>query len=94
MKKSLYKIKRSSAFKRELKTVRKRGYNMDELNKIVDDLADGKPLDPKYRDHALVGNWKGYRECHITSDWLLIYKIEANVLILTLQRTGTHSDLF
>jgi len=90
----LYTVKRSNEFKRGLKAARIRGYNMTVLDDVVDTLADGKPLDPKHRDHALVGNWKGYRECHITPDWLLIYKIEANILILTLQRTGTHSDLF
>lgn len=94
MQKSLYKVKHSTAFKRELKIARRRGYNMGTLNEVVDALADGKSLDPKHNDHALIGNWKGYRECHITPDWLLIYKIDAGVLILTLQRTGTHSDLF
>ncbi|MCL2357009.1 MAG: type II toxin-antitoxin system YafQ family toxin [Defluviitaleaceae bacterium] len=94
MQKSLYKVEQSNQFKRELKIIRRRGYDVSALNEVVNELADGKPLSPKYKDHALKGNWKGYRECHITPDWLLIYKIEANVLILTLQRTGTHSDLF
>ena len=67
---------------------------MDSLDYIVTTLLNGKTLSPKYRDHALTGNWKGYRECHIAPDWLLIYKIEADVLLLVLQRTGTHSDLF
>jgi len=90
----LYKIKRSTAFKQEVKKVRKRGYDMTLLDYVVDILAMGKQLPPSYKDHALIGNWKGYRECHVAPDWLLIYKIEDNVLILTLQRTGTHSDLF
>ena len=90
----LYTVKRSNEFKRGLKSARKRACDMSKLDEVVDTLAAGKLLAPKHRDHALIGNWQGYRECHITPDWLLIYKIEANVLILTLQRTGTHSDLF
>jgi mRNA interferase YafQ len=57
-------------------------------------LVQNKPLPQKYRDHQLVGNYSGHRECHITPDWLLIYKIEEDILTLSLTRTGTHSDLF
>ncbi len=57
-------------------------------------MADGKPLETKYKDHSLVGNYRGCRECHITPDWLLIYKVYDNDLVLYLTRTGTHSDLF
>lgn len=57
-------------------------------------LAMEKPLPEKCRDHALTGNWEGHRECHIQPDWLLVYRIEEDVLVLTLARTGTHSDLF
>ena len=57
-------------------------------------LANGEKLDPKYNDHSLSGNWAGFRECHIQPDWLLIYRIDDDVLVLTLSRTGTHSDLF
>lgn len=57
-------------------------------------LANGETLPPKYKDHELKGNYQGHRECHIEPDWLLIYKIENDILILTLTRTGTHSDLF
>ena len=90
----LYEIKRTNAFKRELKNIRKRGLDMAELDFVVDALASGKVLPSKYCDHALKGKWRGSRECHVAPDWLLIYKIKANVLVLTLQRTGTHSDLF
>ena len=90
----MYKVQRTAKFKRQYRNILKRGYNSVLFDEVVTVLANGEPLDPKHRDHALVNNWKGYRECHITPDWHLIYKIEADVLILTLQRTGTHSDLF
>lgn len=64
------------------------------LKSIVTKLANGESLDPKYKDHPLTGNWVGHRECHIQSDWLLVYRYEDDVLVLTLARTGTHSDLF
>ena len=90
----IYKVEQSNKFKRELKAIKRRGYSLTLLNDVVDTLAAGKPLSIKNNDHALKGNWKGYRECHVAPDWLLIYKIDAGVLVLTLQRTGTHSDLF
>lgn len=64
------------------------------LKEIIADLANGNPLPDKNRDHPLTGNWVGHRECHILPDWLLIYRIEDDVLVLTLARTGSHSDLF
>ena len=64
------------------------------LKSVVKKLADGEKLDEKHRDHALTGNWKNYRECHIQPDWLLVYRYEKDILILTLARTGTHSELF
>ena len=94
MQKLLYKIEQSVKFKRQLKNLRKRNYKMDLLDEVVDTLASGKQLAPKYRDHALHGEYNGYRECHISPDWLLVYKIKNDVLILVLHRTGTHSDLF
>ena len=84
----------TSRFKKDLKKAVKRGLDVDELTKVIDALAEGQQLLPKYRDHELSGNFKGFRECHIQSDWLLIYKIYENQLILLLERTGTHSDLF
>ena len=72
----------------------KRGLDISLLEDIIAKLALGESLPEKNRDHALSGNWNGYRECHILPDWLLIYKLEDNVLILTLARTGTHSNLF
>ena len=89
-----YRIIPTATFKRELKKAGRRGLPLDELERVVDKLANDKPLDKKYRDHDLVGNYKGYRECHIQSDWLLIYKKKAEVMVMVLARTGTHSDLF
>lgn len=66
---------------------------MTLLETVVELLLDGQTLPEKYRDHQLTGNWKGYRECHIEPDWLLVYKIYESKLILSLVRTGTHSDL-
>ena len=87
-------IKYHSSFKKDYKRIIKRGYDSALLEKVIEQLANEQPLPLENRDHELTGNWKGYRECHIKPDWLLIYKIEKDVLILTLSRTGTHSDLF
>lgn len=92
--KQRYGIVLTSLFKKDLKAIKKRGYDLSLLNNVVDTLALGLPLAEKYKDHSLIGNYKGCRECHITSDWLLIYEISENELILYLTRTGTHSDLF
>lgn len=89
-----YRIVYTGAFKKDLKTIMKRGYNIDLLGDVVDTLASGESLPEKYKDHPLTGNFKGCRECHITPDWLLIYEISSGELILYLTRTGTHSDLF
>lgn len=89
-----YKIIPSSRFKKDLKTAIKRNYNLDLLSEIVDILSNGKPLPEKNKDHALYGEYDGCRECHITPDWLLIYEITEDTLILYLTRTGSHSDLF
>lgn len=72
----------------------KRHLNIDLLDEIIRKLSEGESLPDDNLDHALTGNWSGFRECHIQSDWLLIYKFENDVLVLTLTRTGTHSDLF
>lgn len=89
-----YNIVMTSLFKKDLKSIKKRGYNLSLLKEVVDTLALGLALPEKYRDHNLIGNYKACRECHITPDWLLIYEISDNDLILYLTRTGTHSDLF
>lgn len=89
----MYEIRQTSAFKKDLKRLIRQKTDLTELELVVDDLAAGKTLDPKYKDHALVGNWKGFRDCHIAPDWVLLYKIERQYLILTLTRTGSHSEL-
>ena len=89
-----YRIVQTGKFKKDLKAVIKRGYNIALLEVVVDIVASGQELPVKYKDHALIGNYKGCRECHITPDWLLIYEIDGDELILYLTRTGTHSDLF
>ena len=84
----------SNRFKKDLKTAIKRGYRIDLLETVVELLATGIALPEKYKDHVLSGEYGGFRECHITPDWLLVYQIRENELILFLSRTGTHSDLF
>ena len=86
------RIRYTSQFKKDIKRIRKRGYDLPKIRTVIDALANNSPLDPKYKDHPLIGNWKGTRECHIEPDWLMIYKIEDEELILV--RTGTHADLF
>ena len=89
-----YTVKFTSQFKKDYKLAIKRGLTIDLLDNVVRILAAGEELPEKNKDHALTGNWLGHRECHILPDWLLIYRIEDDVLVLTLARTGTHSDLF
>ena len=90
------KIIYEGKFKKDYKLAVKRGLNPDAIAEVISMLADKKKLPPKYRDHKLVSsrNYKNMRECHIESDWLMIYQIIDDVLILRLVRTGTHSDLF
>lgn len=90
----MYKIKPTTRFQKDLKRIKKRGYNISLIADVIKILSSGEPLPSKYKDHALSGNFVGCRECHITPDWLLIYEIERKSLILYLTRTGNHSDLF
>ena len=89
-----YQIKWTSQYKKDIKLAKKRHYKIEELQRVVFSLANAFPLDEKYHDHELEGNWKNHREGHIKPDWLLIYQIKDDVLILELSRTGTHADLF
>lgn len=89
-----YTIETSTKFKKDYKLIKKRGYDTNLLKEVIDLLADGRQLPEKYCDHSLSGNFTGLRECHILPDWLLVYRIEKERLILALTRTGTHSDLF
>lgn len=90
----MYNVVLSKNFKKDLKLAKKNNYNLDLLDNVVEKIASGKKLEEKYKDHALKGDFIGFRECHIQPDWLLIYKIEKNDLILFLFRTGSHSNLF
>ena len=93
-KEDLLELKKTTQFRKDLKRAVKRNFDIDLLDEIIQALRGRKPLDPKHRDHALTGDYAGFRECHIQSDWLLIYMIDGDNIILTASRTGTHSDLF
>jgi len=93
MNETLYEVKQTSRFKKDYRLAKKRGEKMQLLQEIILKLADGIPLPEKNHDHALSGEWLGCRECHITPDWLLVYQKEDDILVLTLTRTGSHSDL-
>ena len=80
--------------KKDFKRIKKRGYDISRLEKIVELLANEVPLPEQFKDHNLSGNYNGFRECHIAPDWLLIYQVNNNELVLVLSRTGSHSDLF
>ena len=90
----IYSIRPTTKFQKDLKRIEKRGYNISLLTEVIRKLANGKQLPEKNKDHSLLGEYVGCRECHITPDWLLIYEIADDELILYLTRTGTHSDLF
>lgn len=89
-----YLIKPSASFRKDLKKAAKKGYDLARLKEAIVTLAEGEKLSEKYRDHALSGEYAGCRECHIAPDWLLVYEIYENELMLYLIRTGSHSDLF
>lgn len=90
----MYKVKFTTQYKKNYKLMVKRGKDMRHLEDVVYKLSKGESLDPKFKDHSLNGIFKGFRECHIEPDWLLIYHIEKDILTLTLVDTGSHSDLF
>lgn len=89
-----YQIKPSGRFRKDVKLAQRRGYDINLLTEIIKRIANDIPLEKRHRDHLLSGNYAGCRECHITPDWLLIYEIIEEDLMLYLTRTGTHSDLF
>ncbi len=86
-------LQTTSKFRKDYKLVKKRGLPTKELEVVLQTLLEERPLEAKYRDHALTGNYLGFRECHIRPDWLLIYTIDQGNLILTASRTGSHADL-
>lgn len=90
----MLKVVLSNQFKKDLKIAQKRGLDIYLLTKVVNKLANEENLPPQNKDHNLIGEYAGYRECHVQPDWLLVYKIEKSELLLFLFRTGTHSDLF
>lgn len=90
----MLELKTTTKFRKDYKLAKKRGLNLSLLQEVIDKLLAGEVLDEKYRDHALFGKYIGFRECHIQPDWLLIYAIDHDQLLLTATRTGTHSDLF
>lgn len=90
----MLKLVATGQFRKDYKRVKKRGYDMRLLETVIDLLLNEQQLDECYRDHGLIGNYAGFRECHILPDWLLIYATDKEKLILTASRTGTHSDLF
>jgi len=89
-----YEVKFTNQFKKDLKLAKKQNKDLDKLFEVVNILADGGTLDARYRDHDLSGDYKGTRECHVEPDWLLVYEIRDEVLVLMLYRLGTHSELF
>lgn len=90
----MYQVKFTTAFKKSYKLMQKRGLNISLLDEVIDLLRQGRQLDAKYKDHPLSGKFSGFRECHIKPDWLLVYLIENDVLVLTLVDTGSHADIF
>lgn len=90
----MFEVVLSNRFRKDLKLAAKRGLRLDELNAIVEKLAAGQTLPERNRDHALTGDYIGFRECHIRPDWLLVYRVDGDALELFLFRTGTHTDLF
>jgi mRNA interferase YafQ len=86
------KVSQTSQFKKDVKRQKKRGKDLEKIKTVIELLLIGKELPSKYRDHSLVGNWSGHRDCHIEPDWLLIYRLMENEL--RLERTGSHADLF
>jgi mRNA interferase YafQ len=83
---------RGAQFRRDVKLAQRRGKDMAKLRELILLLSEGNSLPPRYKDHPLAGEWKHFRDCHLESDWLLIYKIDGDDVHLV--RTGTHSDLF
>ena len=89
-----YELQFTSQFKKDLKLAKKQNKDLGKLFEVIDILANGEILDAKYKDHSLTGNYRGTRECHVEPDWLLIYEIRGDVLVLMLYRLGSHSELF
>lgn len=89
-----YELDFTTQFKKDLKLIRKQGKDENKLKQVIGCLVEDIPLEPKYRDHELTGQYKGCRDCHIEPDWVLVYKKDKDILVLLLQRTGSHAELF
>jgi len=89
-----YSIVWTTRFKKDYKLAMKRHMDMNLIDDIIRKLSQGETLPEKNHDHELTGDWIGHRECHILPDWLLLYRIDDDILVLTLTRTGTHSDVY
>ena len=89
-----YAVSIAGQFRKNIKEMQKRGFNLSLLDEIVEKIANREKLESKYRDHGLSGIYKGFRECHIKPDWLLLYLVDDEEQVITLVNTGTHSDLF
>ncbi len=90
----MYELEMTKQFRKDYKLARKRGFPTNLLWDVIDKLVAQEALEEKHHDHALTGNYIGFRECHIKPDFLLIYAVDDGKLVLTASRTGTHSDLF
>lgn len=90
----MYKIFYTNRMKKDVKLMKRRGKDLNRLIRVLSLLAEGNPLPVQYRDHPLTGNLQDFRECHVEPDWLLMYQIHEDTLILSATATGTHSDLF
>lgn len=89
-----YEIQFTSQFKKDLKLAKKQNKDIDKLMSVIEKIARGESLEAKFKDHELKGNLKGCRECHVDPDWLLIYSLHDDILVLLLSRVGSHADLF
>ena len=94
MRKTKYTVKFTTQFKKDYQLAIKRGLTIEPLEEVISQLSMGQVLSEKNKDHDLTGDWTGHRECHIKPDWLLVYRLENTILVLTLSRTGTHSNIF
>ena len=89
-----YEVLRMASFRKDVKRLLKRGKDMEPLLALIEKLENDDPLDESWRDHALSGDYIGFRECHVRGDWVLVYRKNVDKLVLSLVRTGTHSDIF
>jgi mRNA interferase YafQ len=90
----MYRLEFTNQYLKDLKLARKRNFDEDKLNKLIELIISGEEIPVKFKNHILKGNFKGFYECHVTPDWLLIYSKQETIKLITLIRTGTHSDLF